>query len=124
MEVIKPGITYKVFNYSDKAKYTIIRFVEKIHKKVVLEEPDTKEIYVDGIVQFSDGITSEELIYLLLDRFKYLNDKHYSKQNETVIQSLKTIIGALKDRKKIKQENKKRYEQSFQVSKEVEQFQE
>ncbi len=122
MDIIKPGISYKVYNYSDKNKYTVIRFVEKIHKKVVLEEPITKEIFVDGIIEFNDGITNEEIWFMMLDRYKELNEKHYSKFNEKIINNLKEIIGATKDRKKVKQENKKRYEESFQT--EVQQFQE
>ena len=115
MDIIKPGITYKIYNYSDKNKYTVIRFVEKVHKKVVLQEPTTKELFVDGIVEFSDGTSNEEIWFMMLDRYKHLNEKHYSKHNEKIIDYLKEIIKVTKERRKIKQENKKKYEESFQT---------
>jgi hypothetical protein len=122
MDIIKPGITYKIYNYSDKNKYTVIRFVEKVHKKVVLQEPTTKELFVDGIVEFSDGTSNEEIWFMMLDRYKHLNEKHYSKLNEKIIEYLKEIIKVTKERRKIKQENKKKYEENFQT--EVKEFKE
>lgn len=122
MFIVKPGIRYKLNYFGDKERFVLINFTEKVHQKIALEEPITKEIYVDGVVKHIDGITNEEVLYMMLDRFKYLNDRHFSKYNEIAIQGIKQAIGAMKDRKKIKQENKKRYEESFQT--EVKEFKE
>lgn len=114
MEVIQPGIEYKLFKYSDKDDYITVRFVEKQFLRTSNLSEDDVYIGMGGIVNLEDGITNEEIWYMMLDRFKHLNDKSYSKSNDVILDSIRTIIGETKKRKKKKQENKKRYEEKFQ----------
>ncbi len=112
MKIVSPGV-YELQYYSDKEKSLLVEFVQKIHKKVPLYEESTDKIYVDGVIEFKDGITNEEVWYMMLLRYKELNDKHYSKSNDKIIEYIKEIIGETKMRKKIKYENKKKYEETL-----------
>lgn len=114
MEVMKEGTEYKLF-HTNRKDFIIVPFLEKVHINVPLKEESTDTVFIDGVVQFKSGITNEEIWYMMLDRVKYLNNKHYSKYNDIILKALKIIIGATKDRKRLKQENKKRYENSFQT---------
>ncbi len=113
MEVITPGLLYRIFYYNNKDKYIDIPFFHKEHKTIKVIVPGFAEIMEDGVIEFVEGVGTEELLYLLLDRFKYLNDKHYSTYNDQALQGIKQAIGAMKDRKKNKKENQKKYQESF-----------
>ena len=105
MKIVSPGV-YELQYYSDKDKSLLVEFVQ-------LYEESTDKIYVDGVIEFKDGITNEEVWYMMLLRYKELNDKHYYKSNDKIIEYIKEIIGETKMRKKIKYENKKKYEETL-----------
>jgi hypothetical protein len=111
MIVLNPGVSYKLLYFSDKEKSIQIDFVEKIHKKIPLLEESTDKVYIDGIIEFKDGTFNEEIFYMMLDRYKELNERHYSKSNDKIINWLKEIIGETKNRRKTKYENKRKYEE-------------
>lgn len=118
MEIIKEGITYKLFNYSDKDKYTTIQFVEKVYPRTSISDLNNTYIGEGGIVEMIDGITSEEIWYMMLDRYKTLDKKSHSGYNQRIIDAIKEIIGATKDRKRKKFENKKKYNERFKFESE------
>ena len=79
MEVIKPGISYKLKNFNDAGIQTI-SFVEKVND------------------EFKSGTTNEEIINMLIDRFYTLNGLRHSPNNKVCIKHLKAIKTQLEDR--------------------------
>lgn len=88
MEVIVRGVEYKLRNYSNKDTYQGIRFVQKTGD------------------HFLDGITNEEVLYMMIDRLSHLNRLHYSSLNQRALDSLKDALKYLKERQKNKYMNK------------------
>ena len=79
MEVIKPGVSYKLKNFNDGGIQTL-SFVEKVDN------------------EFKSGTTNEEIINMLIDRFYTLNSIRHSPNNKVCIKHLKSIKTQLEDR--------------------------
>ena len=54
MEIVKPGIEYRLHNFKSETEYQTVRFTEKT------------------AVGFNPGTTNEEVVSMLIDRLKVL----------------------------------------------------
>ena len=84
-----PGHTYEMSNFENKDQPgQIIQFIHK--------EP--KEQGSTELVTISDGTTNEEVLEVLIDRMKYLNDKFPCTENHLVINHLDFALFQLNER--------------------------
>jgi hypothetical protein len=93
MEVIKPGIEYKLQNFGSQDGQ-VIKFTEKVKGN------------------YNPGTTNEEMVNVLVDRFYVLQKSNFSAENQCVILLLKNIRQLLAKRLNRKIERVKRYDES------------
>jgi len=80
MEVVKPGIEYRLHNFKSETEYQEIRFTEK-----------------DGGT-YNPGTTNEEVVNMLIDRLYELQKKNFSVENQCCILLLKNVRTLFKKR--------------------------
>lgn len=77
------GHTYELSNFENKDKKgQILQFIHK--------EP--KEINSSELITISDGTTNEEVLEVLIDRMKYLQNKFPCDENASVIVKLEESL--------------------------------
>lgn len=82
MRIIVEGHTYAAHNFEDKDDWQVIQFIHKT--------PASEGSTVLKTVE--DGTTNEELLDILVDRLKYLNDKFPCKENAVAITHIETAL--------------------------------
>lgn len=87
MKVLIPGHTYEVSNFENKESAQVVQF---IHKESIEDSTEFKTV--------SDGTTNEELIEVLIDRMKHLQDKFPCRENALVITKLEESLMWLEKR--------------------------
>jgi len=80
MEVVKPGIEYRLHNFKSETDSQSIRFTEK-----------------EGGV-YIPGTTNEEVVDMLIDRLYELQKKNFSVENQCCILLLKNVRTLFKKR--------------------------
>jgi len=90
MEVEKPGIFYRLYNFKSASDQTV-KFTEKVNGEHV------------------PGTTNEEVIDMLVSRFEHLKERSWSVENELILSLLHVIKGALRRRRGRKIQNVKSY---------------
>ena len=90
MEIVKPGIEYRLHNFKSETEYQTVRFTEKT------------------ATGFNPGTTNEEVVSMLIDRLYALQNKNFSVENQCCIILLKQVRELLKKRlnRKINRVNK------------------
>ena len=90
MEIVKPGIEYRLHNFKSESEYQTVRFTEKT------------------ATGFNPGTTNEEVVSMLIDRLYALQNKNFSVENQCCIILLKQVRVLLKKRlnRKIDRVNK------------------
>ena len=89
MKNLVAGHTYELSNFEKKdEKGQVLQF---IHKEPI-EEGSTE------LKTISDGTTNEEVLEVLIDRMKYLNDKFPCTENHLVINHLDFALFQLNER--------------------------
>ena len=90
MEIVKPGIEYRLHNFKSETEYQTVRFTEKTP------------------TGFNPGTTNEEVVSMLIDRLYALQNKNFSVENQCCIIFLKQVRVLLKKRlnRKIDRVNK------------------
>jgi len=90
MEIVKPGIEYRLHNFKSETEYQTVRFTEKTP------------------VGFNPGTTNEEVVSMLIDRLYALQNKNSSVEHQCCIILLKQVRALLKKRlnRKIDRVNK------------------
>ena len=90
MEIVKPGIEYRLHNFKSETEYQTVRFTEKTP------------------TGFNPGTTNEEVVSMLIDRLYALQNKNFSVENQSCIILLKQVRVLLKKRlnRKIDRVNK------------------
>lgn len=73
MVAIEEGTEYRLFDFKSKESSQVIRFTSK--------DPITGD--------YIPGTTNEEVIEMMIDRFIQLNKKHFSVENQMIIENLK-----------------------------------
>lgn len=82
-----PGHTYEMSNFENKDQPgQIIQFIHK--------EPNEN----NELITISDGTTNEEVLEVLIDRMKFLNNKFPCTENELVINHLDFALFQLNER--------------------------
>lgn len=94
MEVVTPGVEYKLHNFKSENDYQVIRFTEKT------------------ALGYNGGTTNEEVITMLIDRMYELQKKNFSVENQCIIILLKNIRVLLKKRLVKKIDRVSKYEGS------------
>ena len=67
MEIVKPGIEYRLHNFKSETEYQTVRFTEKT------------------ATGFNPGTTNEEVVSMLIDRLYALQNKNFSVENQCCI---------------------------------------
>lgn len=80
MEVVKPGIEYRLHNFKSETEYQEIRFTVK-HGGT-----------------YNPGTTNEEVVNMLIDRLYELQKKNFSVENQCCILLLKNVRTLFKKR--------------------------
>lgn len=90
MEIVKPGIEYRLHNFKSETEYQTVRFTEKTP------------------TGFHPGTTNEEVVSMLIDRLYELQKKNFSVENQCCIIMLKNVRTLFKKRlnRKIDRVNK------------------
>lgn len=90
MEIVKPGIEYRLHNFKSDTEYQTLRFTEKVS------------------TGFIPGTTNEEVVGMLIDRLYALQAKNFSVENQCCIILLKQVRTLFKKRlnRKIDRVNK------------------
>lgn len=90
MEIVKPGIEYRLHNFKSDTEYQTVRFTEKVN------------------TGFIPGTTNEEVVSMLIDRLYALQAKNFSVENQCCIILLKQVRTLFKKRlnRKIDRVNK------------------
>jgi mRNA-degrading endonuclease toxin of MazEF toxin-antitoxin module len=90
MEIVKPGIEYRLHNFKSETEFQTVRFTEKLPSG------------------FVPGTTNEEVISMLIDRLYELQKKNFSVENQCCIILLKQVRVLFKKRlsRKIDRVNK------------------
>ena len=82
-----PGHTYELSNFENKdVQGQILRFIHK--------EPNEN----NELITISDGTTNEEILEVLIDRIKFLNNKFPCFENESAIEHLEFALFQLNER--------------------------
>lgn len=82
MIILTPGHCYELDNFEDKSKTQILQF---IFKEPSVEDPSK-------LVTRRDGTTNEEVLEMLIDRMKFLQDKFPCRENAIVITKLEECL--------------------------------
>ena len=88
MNVIVAGHRYRVQSFENKGAYELIQFIHKEPKQEGSSE----------FVTVCDGTTNEEVLKVLIDRMKYLNNKIECDENKQVISHLEESLKLLEER--------------------------
>lgn len=80
MDVVKPGIEYRLHNFKSDTEYQTVRFTEK-----------------QGSA-YNSGTTNEEVVSMLIDRLYELQKKNFSVENQCCILLLKNVRNLFKKR--------------------------
>jgi len=90
MEIVKPGIEYRLHSFKSETEYQTVRFTEKTP------------------AGFNPGTTNEEVVSMLIDRLYALQTKNFSVENQCCIIMLKNVRTLFKKRlnRKIDRVNK------------------
>jgi len=80
MEVIVKGHKYLLDNFEDKE-------ADPQHLQFICKEPNGAEL-----VTIFDGTTNEEVLAVLIDRMKFLNEKFPCDENEIAIRKLEGAL--------------------------------
>jgi len=80
MEIVKPGIEYRLHNFKSETEYQTVRFTEKTESG------------------FNPGTTNEEVVGMLIDRLYALQAKNFSVENQCCIILLKQVRTLFKKR--------------------------
>ena len=88
MKVVVEGHTYLVNNFDNKENYQTIDFIHK----APIEEGST------GLKLVKDGTTNEEVLEVLINRLKYLQEKFPCRENAIVITKLEESLMWLEKR--------------------------
>ena len=80
MEIVKPGIEYRLHNFKSETEYQTVRFTEKTP------------------TGFVPGTTNEEVVSMLIDRLYALQTKNFSVENQCCIILLKQVRVLFKKR--------------------------
>lgn len=94
MEVLQPGVEYKLHNFKSETEGQLIRFTEKT------------------ATGYNGGTTNEEVITMLIDRMYELQKKNFSVENQCIIILLKNIRVLLKKRLNKKIDRVSKYEET------------
>jgi len=104
MKVIKDGHKYIMSNFENKENGQTIQFIEK---ELIENESLPNEKVLTTI---NDGTTNEEVLEVLIDRMKHLQNKFACRENAIVItkleESLMWLEKRTQDRKKRNVEGK------------------
>ena len=88
MKILVPGHRYELGNFENKdSKGQELQF---IHKEPIVDSTEYKTI--------NDGTTNEELLEVLIDRMKFLQDKFPCRENALVITKLEESLMWLEKR--------------------------
>ena len=89
MKNLIPGHVYEMSNFEKKDQQgQILQF---IHKEPLLDNSENMKT-------ISDGTTNEEVLEVLIDRMKYLNNKFFCVENELTINHLSFALFQLNER--------------------------
>ncbi len=80
MKILEIGYKYKLDNFNQESESQVISFVRR--------EIDSE---TGELKTFNNGITNEEVIFMLLNRINYLDNKLPCEENKQVIGLLKQI---------------------------------
>ena len=80
MEIVKPGIEYRLHNFKSETEYQTVCFTEKTP------------------TGFNPGTTNEEVVSMLIDRLYALQAKNFSVENQCCIILLKNVRTLFKKR--------------------------
>ena len=80
MEIVKPGVEYRLHNFKSETDYQTIRFTEKTGS------------------EYQAGTTNEEVVSMLIDRLYSLQAKNFSVENQCCIILLKQVRTLFKKR--------------------------
>ena len=80
MEIVKPGIEYRLSNFKSDKEFQTVRFTEKTP------------------TGFVPGTTNEEVVSMLIDRLYELQKKNFSVENQCCIILLKQVRTLFKKR--------------------------
>jgi hypothetical protein len=108
MKVLREGHKYLLNNFEEDAylempTVQIIQFIEKVPRK---DHPDISPMDSDPneLITLNNGTTNEEVIKVLMDRLKYLNNKFPCVENEKAYAHLDDALAWLNKRTKDRQE--------------------
>lgn len=95
MEVLREGHRYKLANFEptwEDGSYPeqVIQFIEKVSKEEGFSE----------LVTLHNGTTNEEVLKVLIDRLRYLNNKFPCIENKLAIANLQIALFHLEERTK------------------------
>ena len=82
MLVFEAGHRYSLKNFENGAESQVLQFIHK-----ALSDGDATKL-----VTVSDGTTNEEVLAVLIDRIKFLQDKHPCRENAIVITKLEESL--------------------------------
>jgi hypothetical protein len=87
MKAVTEGHLYRLENFEGNS-YQEISFIHK----VPVSRPDAEEGELETV---ANGTTNEEVIDMLIDRIKYLDDKFPCYENKAAISHLNCAVGQL-----------------------------
>lgn len=93
MDIVKPGVEYRLHNFKSEEAYQTLRFTEKVPGGYVA------------------GTTNEEVVNMLIDRLYELQKKNFSVENQCVIILLKNVRVLFKKRLSRKKDMVSKYQE-------------
>lgn len=107
MKVLTAGHKYELDNFEDNTKQRqAIQFIEKWKRTDLvgtvweLNTQDANKYLPGDLVTINDGTTNEEVLAVLIDRMKYLNNLYMCKENSMAITKLEEALMWLEKRTK------------------------
>ena len=92
METLTPGHKYRLNNFENKGTQDI-QFIKKITFKEIKDIPGQATGFADtDLITVIEGTTNEEVLLMLIDRMKYLQDKFPCRENALVITKLEESL--------------------------------
>lgn len=85
MKILTPGHVYQLDNFDELPSFDqVIHFIQK-----------EKDLETGELKTISNGTTNEEVLYMLVDRLKFLNEKMESVHNVNAIHHLNEALNEL-----------------------------
>lgn len=81
MKVTVPGHTYQLANFENKDSHQVLQFIHKEPKEGT-----------DELLTKMDGTTNEEVLEVLIDRMKFLQEAFPCRENALVITKLEESL--------------------------------